>query len=937
MISIRRARRQRLVTGVALGSTVVAVGFGALWLLVLGMLQTREIRELSRVAAIGATHIESQVSSLLDHAREVTNRHSGSVTDNDRSWQRALDALRGEHSGLAAAVVDSDSGGNVVASSPPSWAQAAAVASLSTTLAAHRSHVFSLAARPIVIGEFRLAHIALPLPPSPDAGTRESRIVSILIDLDIVRDRCVEPLRAHRSDIGLLTTERGDSLGVALDRTDSGMVSFWGGLAGLPPDVAAVLSARTLSLGGVVEVGDEALLMGDVSPVRIAGRTWRLTMFRPRAAVIREAKPLLLLCCVFALVALGGGGAAVVGLRRSREAVAEARRDANHWRSAAAEARREDRWRVIAEESREPIVFLEGSLVRGANRGAVEALDLDSHAGLLERDFLDFVGDEDRAALSRRLERSNRIDLEPTNVRARLVTARGRRRIVDLVLSTINTAEGRLARVSWQDLTSRERAEALLRTVVRSAPLSIILTDGDGKLIWANHVFVETSHYPAERFVGHELLPIVDARDRRRARVMMARAARGQQSESVLHIRRTDGELLAVAARAAPVHVGSELYGIIVIGFDAAAAPAFAGWERIPDGVLLAQLGTLLAHRLNNDLQGLVGVVEQLAPVEQRSDLAVEARRLVGNATRQLQQFSVLSRSSSASLQPVSLGALVETWKQRVENDVPSGLRLITRNTMVDDTIPADSGQITLLLDLAFASVAASLAGGGAFEVSIEPSPHEGAVRLAIFDTGSDAPEGTLASLSSLLVRPARDMVRAVARLVARHHGGVTGSKASVALGNRLWCDLLVTGEASPTKLGVRAPAAGAVLVADDEELVRTTLAEALRDLGHEVIEASNGAEVVDAVLAEPDRFALVVLDLVMPVMDGREALRLIRERLPGLPVLLSTGYDPVGDPVLANAEVLIKPFGIDEFVARVGDLIAKPGKPMGSGDRMHQ
>jgi len=121
------------------------------------------------------------------------------------------------------------------------------------------------------------------------------------------------------------------------------------------------------------------------------------------------------------------------------------------------------------------------------------------------------------------------------------------------------------------------------------------------------------------------------------------------------------------------------------------------------------------------------------------------------------------------------------------------------------------------------------------------------------------------------------------------------------------------------------------ILIADDEETVRVTLAGALRELGHEVVEAANGAEALQRVQADPDRFALVVLDLVMPVTDGREVLHHLQEEVPELPVLICTGYDPGGDEMLAAAAVLTKPFTIGDFLTRIQDLMV--GEEDGSGD----
>jgi two-component system cell cycle sensor histidine kinase/response regulator CckA len=80
------------------------------------------------------------------------------------------------------------------------------------------------------------------------------------------------------------------------------------------------------------------------------------------------------------------------------------------------------------------------------------------------------------------------------------------------------------------------------------------------------------------------------------------------------------------------------------------------------------------------------------------------------------------------------------------------------------------------------------------------------------------------------------------------------------------------------------------VLVVDDEELVRTFAGRVLRDGGYEVVEASDGDEVLQ--LVEQQRpFDLFVIDLVMPGMSGDELARQLRRREPDTKVLYFTGY----------------------------------------------
>ena len=86
------------------------------------------------------------------------------------------------------------------------------------------------------------------------------------------------------------------------------------------------------------------------------------------------------------------------------------------------------------------------------------------------------------------------------------------------------------------------------------------------------------------------------------------------------------------------------------------------------------------------------------------------------------------------------------------------------------------------------------------------------------------------------------------------------------------------------------------ILVVDDEPAVREALERALRTAGYVVRLATNGAEGLEAVADQhPD---LVVLDVLMPVMDGFEACRRLREAGDRTPVLMLTARDAVGERV---------------------------------------
>lgn len=98
-----------------------------------------------------------------------------------------------------------------------------------------------------------------------------------------------------------------------------------------------------------------------------------------------------------------------------------------------------------------------------------------------------------------------------------------------------------------------------------------------------------------------------------------------------------------------------------------------------------------------------------------------------------------------------------------------------------------------------------------------------------------------------------------------------------------------------------------AILVVDDDPLIAMTTVDMLEDLGHRACEASSGEAALDMLAADPS-IALVITDHAMPGMTGVELARRARERRPGLPVLLATGYGAsmADDPALPR---LTKPF----------------------------
>ena len=117
------------------------------------------------------------------------------------------------------------------------------------------------------------------------------------------------------------------------------------------------------------------------------------------------------------------------------------------------------------------------------------------------------------------------------------------------------------------------------------------------------------------------------------------------------------------------------------------------------------------------------------------------------------------------------------------------------------------------------------------------------------------------------------------------------------------------------------------MLVVDDEPGLRDLVSRTLGAEGYRTLEAGHGAEALEVMEAAPDAVDLVITDVVMPGMDGRELGRRLAQRWPDLPVLYISAYDVNdifrrGSP-RSSAPFLQKPFPLELMVATVRDLIA--------------
>ena len=169
--------------------------------------------------------------------------------------------------------------------------------------------------------------------------------------------------------------------------------------------------------------------------------------------------------------------------------------------------------------------------------------------------------------------------------------------------------------------------------------------------------------------------------------------------------------------------------------------------------------------------------------------------------------------------------------------------------------------------------------------------------------------------------------------IVQAHHGGVRvdttpgrGTRFLVYLPRAAAMELPAESESSVGDESSSMTTAR-VLVVDDEELVRLSVARILQKFGYDVITAADGSEAMARVCGV-ESVDLILMDVTMPSMDGPTAARELRERGVGVPIVLMSGYaeeELVNRGVMTHADgFLKKPFEVTELVAAVRDRLAQ-------------
>ena len=530
-------------------------------------------------------------------------------------------------------------------------------------------------------------------------------------------------------------------------------------------------------------------------------------------------------------------------------------------------------------------------------------------------------------------------------------------------------------------------SEAELRLIADSLPVLIGFVDRDYRYRFANAAYLEWFGLTPSQVVGKTVREVVGDKGFEDRREAMARALAGEESRLEISIPRLDGHRRDAEVRLLPRfdHQRSVIgFYVFVIDVtdrirsqqalrDAADKLELAVAERTRELTTemanreqaeaalrqsqkmeaVGQLTGGIAHDFNNMLTGIIGSLDivkrriaagRLDSIDRFMDAAFTSAQRAASLTQRLLAFS---RRQSLDARPLDVNALISsleelllrTLNERVslrfvlaaglpavmadENQLETAVLNLVINSR--DAMP-QGGHVTIetacIHTDALASDAAELAVGEYVVVSVSDDgvgmePHVIERAFDPFFTTKPIGQGTGLGLSMLYG-------------FAKQSGGQVRISSRVGEGTtvRLYLPSADRRLIAASNEDHEAPARGrgqSVLVVEDDESVLLLIREVLAELGYRPIECLNPLDAIP-MLASERRIDLLVSDVGLPGMNGRELAEVARRYRPDLPILLITGYAEnaaIRESFLGtNLSMIKKPFDLKALAARVDRIL---------------
>jgi signal transduction histidine kinase len=359
-----------------------------------------------------------------------------------------------------------------------------------------------------------------------------------------------------------------------------------------------------------------------------------------------------------------------------------------------------------------------------------------------------------------------------------------------------------------------------------------------------------------------------------------------------------------------------------------------------------------VAHDFSNLLTIIMGgaevVLRELHPDQPVRPLLANVVSAAERAARLIQQLLAFSRKQVLRPEVLDLNAVITETQKLLRRLIGEDVILATALAPGLAPVKADPVQIQqILLNLAV-NARDAMPQGGTLSITTrnvdwdpgpcvpQPGPH---ILLAVSDTGQGMDEATRARIFEPYFTtkgPGRGTGLGLATVhgIVKQTGGHIEVQSAVGQGTTFRIYLPATTEQVPT--ATSPPELGlprgreTVLLVEDDGLVRSHLGRILRSCGYTVLEAADGQEALRVSAGHGGEIALLITDVVMPRLGGRELAERLLAGRPGMRVLFLSGHVTEGPAqpggLQSPATLLQKPFTSTAFAHQVRELLDRKG-----------
>ncbi|MDP2137609.1 MAG: PAS domain S-box protein [Candidatus Didemnitutus sp.] len=525
----------------------------------------------------------------------------------------------------------------------------------------------------------------------------------------------------------------------------------------------------------------------------------------------------------------------------------------------------------------------------------------------------------------------------------------------EITLSSQESGSATLQLVIVRDVTDRKKTKAqldLLQAALQAAPVGWLITNKTGLIEWANPAFTSMTGYALDEVIGRNPRLFRSGEHSNEFYSEMWRTIMcGEVWRGDLHNQRKDGSLYHEHMVIAPVRDDrGEIAHFVAMKQDITVERRLE--QQLVRAQQLESIGLLasgIAHDLNNVLAPIVLGVD-LLKTEPMNPEARTRLELVGRAARRgagvVKQLLTFARGGDGERASVQLRYLVKEVAQLTRETFPPEIEI---EVVADDGVPPVYGDVTqihqVLLNLAINARDAMPQGGrltfglrrvqmDAEKVKLSPGLKEGGyLELSVKDTGTGITEDVMAHLFDpfFTTKPqgkGTGLGLATVYGIVRGHGGEVEVATRVDRGSTF---RVLLPEYSISTVPVPSVSEGSsawqgegrwVLVVDDEEAIRTVVKEILTRRGFKVVTAADGVQALQLFLLRPKDYAVVIVDMMMPRMNGAVLVGELRAQVPELPVIRCSGLaeqlreaEPAA-PQRGFEAFLSKPFSAEQLLS---------------------